>query len=210
MSTSPPESAKFNMIEQQVRPWEVLDTQVLAALSSLERAHFVPETYRGLAYADCQIRLDSGLYMLPPNIEGRMLQALLIKPEDNVLELGCTCGYLTACLARLAGQVTSLAASESTVEIANRNIAPFGFSNIKIKQGSFLDLADDQSFDVIAVTASLPQLPDHLQHALTVGGRMFVVVGEAPAMQALLITRVGDSEWTRQSLFETVLPRLGG
>ena len=204
------QAAKFNMIEQQIRPWEVLDNRVLSTLDSLNREDFVPEAYRGLAYADCQIPLGDGRYMLPPTIEGRMLQALLIEEDDEVLEVGCGCGYVTACLARLGGRVTSLAASEAIIETARKNVESCGLTNVEFEQADLADPRTAQSFDVIAVTASLANLPEPLKHALNPGGRMFVIVGQAPVMQALLITRVGDSEWTTQSLFETVLPRLRG
>ena len=202
------QAAKFNMIEQQIRPWEVLDQRVLSTLDSLNREDFVPEAYRGLAYADCQIPLGDGIYTLPPTIEGRMLQALLIEEDDEVLEVGCGCGYVTACLARLGGHVTSLAASDTVIETARENVASCGLTNVEFAREDLTNPGIGRSFDVIAVTASLPNLPEHLKQALKTGGRMFVVVGEAPVMEALLITRVGDSEWTTQSLFETVLPRL--
>ena len=203
------QAAKFNMIEQQIRPWEVLDNRVLSTLDSLSREDFVPEAYRGLAYADCQIPLGGGAYMLPPTIEGRMLQSLTIEDDDEVLEVGCGCGYVTACLARLAGRVTSLAASDAIIETASTNVAACGLTNVEFEAARLADFDRDQAFDVIAVTASLPALPESLRNALKVGGRLFIVVGAAPVMEALLITRVSVSEWTTQSLFETVLPRLG-
>lgn len=200
--------AKFNMINQQIRPWEVLDNRVLSVLDEVEREHFVREAYKGLAYADCQIPLADGVRMLPPTVEGRMLQALLIQADDRVLEVGCGCGFVTACLAHLAARVTSIDAREAIVELARGNLADCGLDNIELKQASLEQIDDEQAFDVIAVTASLPQVPQNLRRALAVGGRLFVVVGDSPVMEALLITRVGESEWTTQSLFETDLPRL--
>ena len=203
-------AAKFNMIEQQIRPWEVLDNRVLSTLDAISREDYVPEAYRGLAYADCQIPLQPGVSMLPPTIEGRMLQALLVGDEDEVLEVGCGCGYITACLAHLARRVTSISPSAEIIDLAERNLANSGLSNIQLEQSGLSEFDREQSYDVIAVTGSLATVPENLRQALKVGGRMFVVIGHAPVMQALLITRVSASEWTTQSLFETVLPRLNG
>ena len=202
------EIAKFNMIEQQIRPWEVLDHQVLSTLEQLNREDFVQEAYKGLAYADCQIPLANGVRMLPPTVEGRMLQALLLSDADQVLEVGSGSGYISACLASLAGHVKSIDADADIIERARANIASLGLDGIEFEQMSLTQLDASESFDAIAVTASLPKLPQNLKQALKVGGRMFVICGSAPVMEALLITRVGNSEWTTQSLFETDLPRL--
>jgi protein-L-isoaspartate(D-aspartate) O-methyltransferase len=202
------EIAKFNMIEQQIRPWEVLDHQVLSTLEQLNREDFVQEAYKGLAYADCQIPLANGVRMLPPNVEGRMLQALLLGDDDQVLEVGSGCGYISACLASLAGHVKSIDADADIIERARTNIASLGLDRIEFEQMSLTQLDVSESFDAIAVTASLPALPQNLKQALTIGGRMFIICGYSPAMEALLITRVSTSEWTTQSLFETDLPRL--
>lgn len=208
MSTA--EAAKFNMIEQQIRPWEVLDHQVLSTLSAINREDFVPEPYRGLAYADCQIPLGNGVRMLPPTIEGRLLQALLIEPDDRALEIGCGSGYVTACLAHLAQRVTSLDTNPEIIELAQKNVTACGLTNIDFEQASPQQLDPSRKFDVIAVTGSVASLPDNLKQALKPGGRLFVIVGQAPVMHAMLITRVGQSEWGTQSLFETDLPRLAG
>ena len=202
------EIAKFNMIEQQIRPWEVLDHQVLSTLNQVDRADFVREAYKGLAYADCQIPVANGVRMLPPTIEGRMLQALLIKPEDQVLEVGIGGGYITACLARLARRVTSIDPSAEIIDFARTNVSSNGQDNVEFTQLGLSQIDFTADYDVIAVTGSLPSVPENLKLALKPGGRMFIVVGESPVMQALLITRIGDSEWTTQSLFETDLPRL--
>ena len=202
--------AKFNMINQQIRPWEVLDSRVLSVLEEVERERFVDEAYRGLAYADCQIPIADGVRMLPPTVEGRMLQALLIQADDRVLEVGCGCGFITACLAHLAARVSSIDAREAVVELARGNLADSGLDNIELRQASFERIEDEQAYDVITVTASLPEVPQNLRRALAVGGRLFVVVGDSPAMEAMLVTRVGESEWSTQSLFETDLPRLNG
>ena len=202
--------AKFNMIEQQVRPWEVLDNQVLSVLAQINREDFVPDPYKGLAYADCQIPIGKGVSMLPPTVEGRMLQALLIEPGDRALEVGCGCGYITACLASLAQHVTSIDTRDELIEFARSNVDDCGLTNVDFAKTGLSEVNDNLAYDVIAVTGSLAAIPENLRLALKVGGRMFVIVGESPVMEALLVTRVGESEWTTQSLFETDLPRLGG
>jgi len=202
------ETARFNMIEQQIRPWEVLDNQVLSTLDQIKREDFVRETYKGLAYADCQIPLGNGVSMLPPVIEGRMLQALLIKAEDEVLEVGSGCGYVTACLAHLAQRVNSIDSNSDMIEFAKTNVASCGLDNVGFEQHDLAQIDTAEAYDAIAVTGSLPGVPENLKQALKTGGRMFVIVGYSPVMQALLITRIDKSEWTTQSLFETDLPRL--
>ena len=202
------EIAKFNMIEQQIRPWEVLDNQVLSVIEQLSREDFVDPIYRGLAYADCQIPLADGVRMLPPTVEGRMLQALLLNGDDQVLEVGSGSGYISACLASLAGQVTSIDASADIIERARANISPLGLDRVEFIQKTLAQFDAPEAYDAIAVTGSLPAVPDTLKQALKPGGRMFIICGHSPAMEALLITRVGAAEWITQSLFETDLPRL--
>jgi len=201
-------TAKFNMIEQQIRPWEVLDTHVLAVLDEINREDFVREAYRGLAYADCQIPVADGVRMLPPTVEGRLLQALNIDPADEILEVGSGCGYLAACLAKLGRRVTSIDRSAEVIEFAAANLAACGIDNVEYRQVSPADFDAPQSCDAIAVTASLPEVPENLRQALRPGGRMFVIIGQSPVMEALLVTRVGETEWLTRSLFETDLPRL--
>jgi protein-L-isoaspartate(D-aspartate) O-methyltransferase len=202
------EIAKFNMIEQQIRPWEVLDHQVLDVIERLNREDFVDPAYRGLAYADCQIPLSNGGRMLPPTVEGRMLQALLLGAEDRVLEVGSGSGYITACLASLAAQVRSIDADTEISARARENVARLGLDNVEFAQATLAEFDEPDSYDAIAVTASLPAIPQNLEQALKIDGRLFVICGESPVMEAMLVTRVGASEWTRQSLFETDLPRL--
>ena len=202
------EVAKTNMIQQQIRPWEVLDGRVLATLDSLDRADFVADAYTGLAYADCQIPVAGGARMLPPTIEGRLLQALALEADDEVLELGCAGGYLSACLAKLAGRVTVVDSSADRLEFARQNLAAAGIGNVELQQRSPAAIDPAGAYDAIAVTGSCAALPDNFRRALRTGGRLFIVVGQSPVMEALLITRLGDDEWSRQSLFETDLPRL--
>ena len=197
------------MIEQQIRPWEVLDHRVLSVMEQLNREDFVAESYKGLAYADCQIPVAEGVRMLPPTVEGRMLQALTIQPDDEVLQLGSGSGYLTACLASLARQVTSADTRTIIRDLARENIVNCGLDNVSFENQGLAAVNSTEAFDAIAVTGSLPDVPENLKQALKTGGRLFVIVGNSPVMQALLITRVGQAEWTTQSLFETDLPRLG-
>ena len=202
------EVAKFNMIEQQIRPWEVLDGQVLSVINEVNREDFVPERYRGLAYADCRIPLGEGSFMFPPAVEGRMLQALLIEPDDQILEIGTGSGYITACLATLGQQVLSLEISAEVQSSARQSLDKCGLENITLEVTNVFERQLDQAFDVIAVTGSVKSVPEKLKQALTIGGRMFVIVGQSPVMQALLITRANANEWISQSLFETDLPAL--
>ncbi len=200
--------AKFNMIEQQIRPWEVLDTQVLDVFDTIERVHFVPEQYKGLAYADCQLPVIEGESMLPPVVEGRMLQALSLKSSDSVLEIGSGCGYITACLAALTGQVTSLDLHAEATEMASANLQQQQITNVELQTISSLDdVVHKERYDAITITAgSLGSIPQNLKNALAIGGRLFAVTGNSPAKQALLMTRVSQTEWKTSKLFETDIP----
>jgi protein-L-isoaspartate(D-aspartate) O-methyltransferase len=201
-------AAKFNMIEQQLRPWEVLDGKVLSAIDQINREDFVPEQYKGLAYADCQIPLSGTAAMFPPTVEGRLLQALLIDPEDHILEIGTGSGYITACLATLGKQVLSLEIDANSQQAAAAVLAQLSIDNVILEHANAFQVTYDQAYNVIAVTGSVTNVPESLKQALCVGGRLFIIVGESPAMQALLITRVSSNEWTTESLFETNLPTL--
>jgi len=206
--TNSAEVAKFNMIQQQIRPWEVLDSQVLTVIGEIDRQDFVPDCYKGLAYADCQIPVCAGTTMFPPTVEGRMLQALLIEPDDKILEIGSGSGYITACLAKLGKQVLSLDINPEPLDLARQNVANHGLTNIEFEEVNAFNCKYDQEFDVIAVDGSVQKVPENLKQALSIGGRMFIIVGQSPVMQALLITRAGSNEWSTQSLFETDLPAL--
>ncbi len=203
------EKARFNMVEQQVRPWEVLDAQVLELVGNMPREHFVPDSYKGLAYADIEIPLGDGQKMMFPRVEGRLLQALDIQPEETVLEIGTGSGYLTACLARLANSVISQDINPQFTDSARRKLASLGIENVQLRTADSLN--DDVAsgpFDAIAVTGSLPFIPNELMQRLKVGGRMFIVTGDSPAMEASLVTRTGDDEWQTEGLFETDIGRL--
>lgn len=203
------EQARFNMIEQQIRPWEVLDQRVLDVLATVPRENFVPQRYQHLAFADVRIPIGHDQVMMNPNIEGRLLQALAIKPNDKILEIGTGSGYLTACLARLGTTVTSIDLYADFIQQARTKLKQHGFSNIRLQQ---VDVSsgwqNENQYDAIAITSAVPKVNDIWRHALALGGRLFVISGSSPAMQALLITRTHTQEWLTQHLFETDVPYL--
>ena len=203
------EQARFNMIEQQIRPWDVLDDQVLGTLSSTPREDFAPGQYRTLAFSDISVPLAHGQAMMPPKLEGKLLQSLTVSPTDSILEIGTGSGYLTACLAQLGVSVHSVDLYEDFIEQARTRLEQHGIQNATFEQGdAAAGWKSDTGFDVIAVTGSLPVLHHGFHTLLNRGGRLFVIAGKPPVMQALLITRVGDQEWNKESLFETSIPAL--
>ncbi len=209
MSAMNIEQARFNMIEQQIRPWDVLDDQVLHVISGTPREDFVPERYRALAFSDISIPLEHGEVMMPPKLEGKLLQSLTLQATDSVLEIGTGSGYLTACLAKLAGRVHSVDIHADFVEQARSKLAQHGIANVTLEVADAASgWSSSDGFDAIAVTGSLPVLHQGFHHALKPGGRLFVIAGKPPIMQALLITRVREQEWNQESLFETALPAL--
>ncbi len=198
--------ARFNMVEQQIRPWEVLDERVLALLEASPREAFVPEGWRPLAYADLSIPLGHGEAMMPPKLEARLLQAVRVQPGDRVLEIGTGSGYLTYLLARLGGQVFSVDIHEDFVERARASLRAQGVEDVSLEVGDASRGWDAHGpYDVIAVTGSVPMLTGDFERSLAVGGRLFVVVGEPPVMEALLVTRTAQDGYVRESLFETEL-----
>lgn len=205
------EQARFNMIEQQIRPWEVLDQQVLDLLFVVKREDFVPAAYRNLAFADMEIPLGSGQVMLAPRVEAKFLQELAIKTTDKVLEIGTGSGYMAALLAAHAAQVLSLEIRPELASFARENIQRAGISNVTIETACGLKgIAERGAFDVIVISAAVPAVPEALLKQLRVGGRMAVVVGEAPAMEAQLITCTASNIYNTVNLFETVIPCLDG
>lgn len=202
--------AHFNMIEQQIRPWDVLDQQVLDLIADVPRVDFVPEEYRGLAYADHAIPIGHGQVMMHPRVEGRLLQALSLHPTDAVLEVGTGSAYLTALLAKAARHVRSVDIFPEFKELAEEKLALYGIHNVTLEVGDAAQGwgGEDGLYDAIAITGSLPELPERFLRSLNRGGRLFVVTGTAPVMQAVLIRRVGDAQWSREALFETDLPSL--
>ena len=203
------EQARFNMIEQQIRPWDVLDQQVLDTMNAIPREHFVPERYRSLAFADTSIPLGHGQVMMAPKLEGRLLQALAITPADRILEIGAGSGYLTACLARLGQHVTSFDIMPDFTAAAGDALQSREISNVSLHTADVANGIDsDERYDAIAVTGSLPLLQQQFHNNLSIGGRLFVIVGELPIMEACLITRVDERNWSRESLLETCIPPL--
>ena len=202
------DSARVQMIKQQLRTWEVLDSRVLACLADIPREDFVPDTYRELAFADTRIPLGHDQIMMTPKVEGRMLQALAIEPDDAVLEIGTGSGFITACLAQLAGSVSSIDIYPDFIEKSRAKLDQLGKTNIDLDTGDAMQLDADLRYDVIAVTGSLPVMDARFERALRIGGRLFIVCGSSPVMDAMLVTRTGDEQWRRQSLFETDLPAL--
>jgi len=203
------EQARFNMIEQQIRTWEVLDTSVLDLLKKVPREDFVPAQYSGLAFADLEIPLGQGELMLSPKIEGRIVQALEIKKTDKVLEIGTGSGYLTALLATQAAHVYSVEIMPDFSHQADKRLQDHNINNVTLEIG---DAANGWPahgpYDVIVFGGSLPVSPTQAQQSLAIGGRMFVVVGDLPAMQAIMIRRISEDGFKRDILFETVLPVL--
>jgi len=203
------EQARFNMIEQQIRPWDVLDFRVLDALRSVCRESFVSNEYRLQAFSDVMLPLAQGQYMMSPVVEGRVLQALNVQQGERVLELGTGSGFLAACLAQMGGHVTSVEIFEDISEQARRVLNEQGYSAVNLETGDASQGWNDQHvYDVIAITGALPMLPEAYKQKLSVGGRLFAVVGQEPAMQAVLVTRDSENEWRMDSLFETSLPYL--
>jgi len=205
------EQARFNMIEQQVRTWEVLDQRVLDTMSAVPRERFVPEQVRNLAFADLQLPIGHGQVMMEPKLEGRLLQALDLRPTDSVLEVGTGTGYVTACLAKLAGRVVTVERHPGLSQAAQERVRSLGIGNVTFRIGDAAEGWDqDGRFDAIAITGSLPEVPLAYKRQLNVGGRLFVVVGGPPVMEAMLVIRVGEAEWSHESLFDTDLPLLEG
>jgi protein-L-isoaspartate(D-aspartate) O-methyltransferase len=205
------EKARFNMVEQQIRPWEVLDTRVLSLMQSLPRDAFVPESYRHLAYADIEIPIGQGQHMMFPRLEAKLLQALAIQPKDKVLEVGTGSGYLTNCLANLAQQVISIDIHNEFTEQAKEKLEAQGIRNGLLKCGDALaGPLEEGPFDAIAVTGSLPtsQQAEIFRQQLKVGGRLFVVIGSAPVMECMLISRHADKIFQEESILETELAPL--
>lgn len=197
------EAARRQMIDQQVRTWDVLDTRVLDALDAVAREEFVPEAYRDVAFADARIPIGHGQHMLPPALDGRILQALAPVRGERALEIGTGSGFFAACLAHLTGSVDSIEIHADLAAGAARAIGEQGISRVSIETGDAFAREFDAAYEVVAVTGALPAPERRLERALVVGGRMFVVIGTAPIMEARLVTRTGDDSWLSTALFET-------
>lgn len=197
--------ARQQMVEQQVRAVNVLDLEILDVLSELPREQFVPSGYESLAFADMEIPIGHGETMMTPTIEGRVLQSLDLKPDDSVLEVGTGTGFLAACMARLAGSVTSIDIHEEFLVRAAANLEDSGISNVELLEMNAMCALPDQCFDAIAVTGSIETFDPRFVMALKPGGRLFVVVGDEPVMEARRVVRTSDAEWDTKVLFETSL-----
>lgn len=203
------ERARFNMVEQQIRPWDVLDTKVLDLLHRVKREEFVPPGHQALAFADLEIPIGLGEVMLPPKIEARILQEVALTPQDRILEVGTGSGYMTALLASQGAHVYSVDIVDAFVHIAGERLAQHGIQNVTLEQGDAARGWEKHApYDVIVLTGSVPLLAESFQQSLAVGGRLFAVVGEAPVMEARLISCVSTGAWQTASLFETCIPPL--
>lgn len=205
------EQARLNMIEQQIRPWEVLDSHVLNMVAGIHREDFMPAEYRQLALADIRIPLMHGQVTLAPREEARILQSVAIGENDEILEVGTGCGYLTALLAKAGATVESIEIFPELSHQAQINLQRSGLDNIQLHTGDAAKgWQTSKSYDVIIITGAMPILEESFLAQLNPGGRLFVVVGQPPVMEARLITRAGEREWSREVLFETdLLPLIG-
>lgn len=211
------EQARFNMIEQQIRPWEVLDTQVLSLLAVVKREDFVPPALQSLAFADLEIPLPPGSHpsqcMLSPKVEARLLQDLGVQKHERVLEIGAGSGYMAALLAHRAQHVTSLEIEPTLVTLARANLQRAGVHNAQVLQRDGSQPLDGElagPFDVIVLSGSVAQVPESLKACLKVGGRLAAIVGTDPVMCATLVTRVSEHAWRTAQEWETMAPRLQG
>jgi protein-L-isoaspartate(D-aspartate) O-methyltransferase len=203
------QKARFNMIEQQIRPWNVLDAGVLALLAAARRDAFVPEAHKALAYADLEIPLPGGQCMLKPRMEARLLQDLAIKKTDKVLEIGTGSGFMTALLAQLAASVLSLELNAELVALAKSNLQKAGISNADVRQGDGSQgAAAHGPFDVIVLDGSVADIPHNLLDQLKIGGRLAAVVGDDPVMCATFVTRTSATDFRTTQPWDCDAPRL--
>lgn len=203
--------ARFNMIEQQIRPWNVLDLQVLELLGTIHREDFVPEAHRALAFADTEIPLPAAQCMLAPRLEARMLQDLMVQPHETVLEVGAGSGFMAALLAHRARQVLTLEIVPELAAMARSNLTKAGLGNVTVREADGSKLgASEGKFDVIVLSGSVGQVPQDLLQHLTIGGRLGVIVGDDPVMQCTIVTRTSETDFRSSATWETVVQRLQG
>jgi protein-L-isoaspartate(D-aspartate) O-methyltransferase len=203
------EQARYNMVEQQIRPWDVLDQDVLNLLFKIRREDFVPEAHRALAFVDMEIPLGHGQAMWTPKLEARVIQEVAIQPTDRVLEIGTGSGYLTALLAAEAAEVVSVDIVPEFTAAATQKLRAHGFNNVELHTGDAArDWPDEAGFDVIVLTGSTPLLSDAFRRRLKVGGRLFAIVGEPPVMQAQIMTCTAPGSTRSIVLFETCVAPL--
>jgi protein-L-isoaspartate(D-aspartate) O-methyltransferase len=218
------ETARFNMIEQQIRPWDVLDQSVLSLLSTLRREDFLPPALRALAFVDTQVPLEKspgqattaadGACMLEPKVEARLLQELQVQRHEKVLEIGTGSGFMAALLAHRGQWVFSLECRPALAAMARASLARNGVANVTVldvsAEAGTRGLPDEEPFEVILLSGSVAEVPAALLQQLKIGGRLAAVVGQEPVMQARLCTRVSEAAWRQTDLFDTVAPRLEG
>jgi len=200
--------ARQMMIEQQVRTWDVSNPDVLNVLSTMPREQFVPFGYEALAFADTQIPIGHGQSMLTPMLEGRILQTLELGGNENILEIGSGVGYLTACLSRLAQHITSLEIHDEFRKRAAENLADAGVDNVELLSMDATQELPDRQFDVVVLGGSIQTFDTRFVDALTIGGLLFVIIGDAPAMEARIVRKTGENDWESECLFETELTPL--
>lgn len=205
------EKARFNMIEQQIRPWDVLDQEILDLLAVVKREQFVPQAYAVLAFVDMEIPLPGGENMMPPRVEARILQALNVRKHENVLEIGAGSGYMAALLANRGRHVLTVDIRPELVSLARQNLTNAGIGNAEVAEGNAAEgWAVAAPYDVICISASVPEIPQSILSQLKVGGRIAAIVGAAPVMEARLVTRVSENEYQVTNLFETLAKPLQG
>jgi len=202
------EQARFNMIEQQIRPWEVLDQDVLNLLSIVKRENFVPTVYRDLAFVDFEVPLPAGQHMLAPRIEARVLQELAVKKHESVLEIGAGSGYMAALLAHRAQHVLTVDIEPELAEFAKNNLIANGVLNAEVATGDASRGWTGAPYDVICVSGGLPVLPQEILEQLKIGGRLAAFVGTAPVMKAQIITRIDEKQYRIADVFETYVEPL--
>jgi protein-L-isoaspartate(D-aspartate) O-methyltransferase len=205
------EQARFNMIEQQIRPWDVLDPGVLSLLAVVKREDFVPPAYRGMAFFDTEVPLLNGQFMLAPKVEARMLQELNVRRHERVLEIGAGSGYMAALLSHKARQVVTMEIDPALAKMASANLKRAAVTNVSVVEGDGSKrLPTAGPFDAILLSGSVASVPSALLNELKVGGRLVAIVGQEPVMNAMLVTRIGEKEFKSENLFDTVAPRLVG
>ncbi|MFK3740431.1 protein-L-isoaspartate O-methyltransferase family protein [Massilia sp. TN1-12] len=205
------EQARFNMIEQQIRPWNVLDTEILDLLHVVKREQFVPAAYQNLAFADVEIPLPGGEAMFAPKIEARIMEELKVRKHETVLEIGTGSGYMAALLAHRAAKVTTVEINPESVELAKKNLARAGISTVTVEQGNgVVEFGKGAPYDVIVISGALEVLPEELLKQVKPGGRIAAIVGQPPVMEASIITRTGDNAWSTVKVFETNVKYLTG
>ena len=203
------ETAKFNMVEQQIRPWNVLDRRILDTVMAVSRERFVPQSLRSMAFTDMNLPIGFNQVMMQPKVEARLLQALQPKPSESALEVGTGTGYMAALLAHMVDHVQTVEIRSQLADSAKRNLKDNGIANAEIVEGDGSD-GWDAGFapDCIVISGSMPKLPDSYRTALAIGGRLVAIVGREPIMNAVLVERISETAWNTVSMFETHLPPL--